>query len=78
MRESEVQRGKCFPQGHTASEGRAGIQTQAGLIPKLALVTEHFFGLIHEDVGRHLHSKVTGEPEEEVILLATKHDLTNC
>lgn len=28
-------------------------------------------------MGRHLHSKVTSEPEEEVILLATKYDLAN-
>lgn len=39
-----------------------------------SLTTCHFLELIHEDVGRHLHSKATGQPEEEVILLATVHD----
>lgn len=77
MTESEVHRGKCFPQGHPASVGRAGIQTQVGLLLKPALITCHFHGLIHEDMGRLLPSKVAREPEEEVILLATKHDLAS-
>lgn len=40
-----------------------------------SLATCHFLGLVHEDVGRHLHSKAAGEPEEEVVLQAAKHDL---
>lgn len=73
MRKSEVQGGECSPQGHPASASRAGIQTQWHLILNEAcsLVTPQVLGLIHEDRGKHHHLKATGEPEEEIILLAT-------